>query len=164
MHHLAGSNKVDDSVLRQLWAKCLRMSTNGIISIQTSDTLLEKLAEIADKVHECYSEGPGHETVSSGTTANTYNLGINKLDERLDKLSLKFNELARTNLENELAYVGTIGGTVTRHKPVNTHVVIQGLQADQFTFGKQEGPPIMATTGLNTQSSRQFYVPINTAV
>uniref|UniRef100_A0A5K3FWV1 Uncharacterized protein n=1 Tax=Mesocestoides corti TaxID=53468 RepID=A0A5K3FWV1_MESCO len=40
LRYLVGDNKVDDSVLRQLWAKCFPTNTNAIISFKTSDTTL----------------------------------------------------------------------------------------------------------------------------
>uniref|UniRef100_A0A5K3G067 CARD domain-containing protein n=1 Tax=Mesocestoides corti TaxID=53468 RepID=A0A5K3G067_MESCO len=40
LRYLVGDNKVDDSVLRQLWAKCFPTNTNAIILLQTSDTPL----------------------------------------------------------------------------------------------------------------------------
>uniref|UniRef100_A0A5K3FVX9 DUF7041 domain-containing protein n=1 Tax=Mesocestoides corti TaxID=53468 RepID=A0A5K3FVX9_MESCO len=106
IRHLAGDNKVDDSVLRQSWAKCLPANTNAIISILSSDTPLKKLAEIADKIHECFFE------VTRGAPIDIRNVE--------NVLHHVFAD--RANLENDLTYVGTIGGMVTRHKPVNTHV------------------------------------------
>lgn len=54
MRSLAGNIKLDDMVLRQLWCKCLPANTNAILSTQEDGTSLEKLAAMADKVHECF--------------------------------------------------------------------------------------------------------------
>uniref|UniRef100_A0A5K3G0W0 Uncharacterized protein n=1 Tax=Mesocestoides corti TaxID=53468 RepID=A0A5K3G0W0_MESCO len=104
MRNLAGDNKVNDSVLRQLWVKCLPANTNGMISIQTSDTPLQKFAGSVDKIPECFSQAPGHGNVFSGATANTYSLSIYKLKERLNKLSLKFDEFAKGNRSSSLRH------------------------------------------------------------
>jgi hypothetical protein len=54
MRSLAGSHQVTDTLLRSLWSKCLPANTRLVLSTYEADTPLEKLAQTADKVHECF--------------------------------------------------------------------------------------------------------------
>ena len=54
MRSLVGTMPIEDSLLLKLWSNCLPPNTKAILSLQPAGTSLDTLAEMADKVHECY--------------------------------------------------------------------------------------------------------------
>lgn len=86
MRSLVGNARIDDTILKQLWCKCLPANTNAILSTQGDAVSLEKLAETADKVHECFFK-------SSTTYVNQ--VGEASTNDRIDKL---LNEVAQLKL------------------------------------------------------------------
>lgn len=90
MRSLVGNNKLDDSILRQLWVNCLPANTKAILSVQAPDTPLEKLAEVADKVHECFFSSSVH-NVSNVPTSSTTKEDINAIQTQLKSMQLQMN-------------------------------------------------------------------------
>lgn len=98
MRSLAGDFKINDTILRQLWCKCLPPNTNAILSTQDEGVSLDKLAETADKVHECFFAKPtrGVDAVSQETPLDAQA----SLLERLSRLELKIDQITRRPLGN----------------------------------------------------------------
>lgn len=93
MRSLAGNFKLNDTILRQLWCKCLPSNTNAILSTQEDSVSLDKLAEMADKVHECFFAKPngGVNAVKQETPTESHA----SLIERLSCLELKIDQITR---------------------------------------------------------------------
>lgn len=93
MRSLVGNLKINDTILRQLWCKCLPANTNAILSTQEEGSSLDKLAEMADKVHECFFSKPngGINVVKQEASPESHT----SLLERLSRLELKIDEITR---------------------------------------------------------------------
>ncbi|CAI2737112.1 unnamed protein product [Dicrocoelium dendriticum] len=88
MRSLVGSSKVDDSVLRQLWLKCLPSNTTAILAVSADDLSLDKLAETADKVHECFFQRPICHAVVNPPETSSSSDPIESICQRLSILEL----------------------------------------------------------------------------
>lgn len=93
MKALVGNSNMSDTILRQLWLKCLPLNTTVILSVQDSNTPLDKLADIADKVHECFFKQSVN-VVSPATSDEKPNEKINELQQQISQLTITVNSLA----------------------------------------------------------------------
>ncbi|CAH8659907.1 unnamed protein product [Dicrocoelium dendriticum] len=94
MRTLVGSYKVDDSVLRQLWTKCLPPNTVLVLSVQGDETSLDKLAELADKVHECFFKHPINQ-VSQPTNAFESTSVMDRLQNQIEQLTAQVSVITK---------------------------------------------------------------------
>ena len=110
MRSLAGNFKINDTILRQLWCKCLPSNTNAILSTQEEGVSLDKLAEMADKVHECFFSKPncGVNVVKQETSPDAQT----SLMERLSRLELKIDQITRRPARNR-----RFSRSSSRHRP-----------------------------------------------
>ena len=93
MKSLVGDMKLDETVLRQLWTKCLPPNTTAILSVQDAELPLEKLADVADKIHECFFK-PAVAQVMEPENPDTKLLAvIRDLQAQVSELSLQVNNL-----------------------------------------------------------------------
>lgn len=93
MNSLKGDSQVADAFLRQLWSKCLPTNTVAILSIQENDVPLNKLAEIADKIHECYGRTPVSQISVEPTPMEI-------IEKRLDQLTLAISNVTTNRPTN----------------------------------------------------------------
>ena len=87
MRSLAGNIKLDDMILRQLWCKCLPANTNAILSTQEDGTTLEKLAAMADKVHECFFKAASGSVNAVSNDTQSVSL-LQTIADRMSQLEL----------------------------------------------------------------------------
>ncbi|KAA3677765.1 uncharacterized protein DEA37_0013764 [Paragonimus westermani] len=94
MRSLVGYNSVGDSILRQLCTKCLPINTSVILSVQDPDTLLEKLAETADKVYEYFFKRSINHVHDRSPHADAQQETLDNLQRQVSQLTLTVNNLA----------------------------------------------------------------------
>ena len=100
MKALAGDIKLDEAVLRQLWIKCLPPNTTAILSVQDGDLPLDKLADVADKIHECFFK-PSISRISEDSKSEANLLAvIGELQKQVTELSLQVNHLRHHDRRN----------------------------------------------------------------
>jgi hypothetical protein len=95
MRSLAGNSKVDDSVIRTLWTKCLPANTRLVLSTHDASCPLEKLAETADKVHECFFSSSVHHVTSPNVPQSSLSDEISQLQQQIATLSTKVDQLTK---------------------------------------------------------------------
>ena len=88
MQHLVGHKPFDESILRQLWLQHIPLSTRQILATQY-EAPLPALAEIADKIHECF---PNH--MVAAIPQSTQTTEIATISARLDRIELRLDKLA----------------------------------------------------------------------
>lgn len=93
LKQLAGTN-VSDDVIKSLWMRSLPANTQAIL-IATSHTNLDKLAEVADKIHDLDSSGD----VCSVSTSRSSRLEqqVEQLTKQVAALASGFRERSRSN-------------------------------------------------------------------
>lgn len=96
LKNLAGPN-FDKDLLREIWQKKLPPRIREIVSA-CGDTL-EKQAEIADRVHECYEKTPQASAVAAATTTQTsdvsQNASMDVMFAMLKNLQVQVSEIQR---------------------------------------------------------------------
>lgn len=91
MKAIVGDLKIDDALLRQLWCQRLPSTVNAILSVSDSNSTLENLAAIADKIQERIpSTSTMHITESSSSSSADR---ISRLEEMITQLSSQVNRL-----------------------------------------------------------------------
>lgn len=95
MRTLAGSNRVNDSVLRSLWIKCLPSNTRLILSAQEEGTTLDALAKTADKVHECFFSTGVNALSTPSTSQETQSDRIQQLIDKMDAFDARLNAISQ---------------------------------------------------------------------
>ncbi|CAH8551251.1 unnamed protein product [Dicrocoelium dendriticum] len=95
MRSLVGSSKLDDSILRQLWTKCLPANITAILSVLSDDITLEKLAEAADKTHECFFKSTLNHLTESTTASSSPSTTLDSINDRISRLELSMSAIRR---------------------------------------------------------------------
>ena len=90
---LAGATKVDEQLLRTLWLQRLPSEAQKILQTHSTDTSLDKLAEIADRILEVVPA----KTVCAITTAPSQSPNLEKLLESISERLSRLESSARQN-------------------------------------------------------------------
>uniref|UniRef100_A0A5K3FPY2 DUF7041 domain-containing protein n=1 Tax=Mesocestoides corti TaxID=53468 RepID=A0A5K3FPY2_MESCO len=88
MRCVLGRNKIDNSDLTRMWTKCLPPEMREILSVQSPDTPLEKLAEIADVVHNKVLQKTEKSTNLSHEKTHAILSTLNELKRVVARISL----------------------------------------------------------------------------
>lgn len=111
MRSLAGNFKINDTILRQLWCKCLPPNTNAILSTQEEGASLDKLAEMADKIHECFFKTTTG-TVNMVTQENQPTSLLQTIADRMSRLELTVAAISNSSRQGR-----TPSRSTSRHRP-----------------------------------------------
>ncbi|CAI2738605.1 unnamed protein product, partial [Dicrocoelium dendriticum] len=95
MRSLVGSSTLDDSILRQIWTKCLPTNTTAILAVLADELPLDKLAEAADKVHERFFKSAVNNVTGPSSTSPSGSTALEDISERLSRLELAVSHIGR---------------------------------------------------------------------
>lgn len=97
MRGLVGHAKIDDSILHQLWSKCLPANMTAILAVQSDKLSLDMLAETADKIHDCFFKTSINHVVQTAHTPNA-NDKLDSLSQRLARLEVSINNITQRQI------------------------------------------------------------------
>ncbi|KYN31166.1 hypothetical protein ALC56_14553 [Trachymyrmex septentrionalis] len=81
-------NKVSDKLLKSLWMQ--RLSTNTQTILSTSEDTLEKLATMADRIHDIISSNVCMEVTSAAAGTSSWKGQLYEIIKRLDRMESKY--------------------------------------------------------------------------
>ena len=87
MQHLVGGKNFDESILRQLWLQHIPLSTRQILATQ-HEAPLSAVAELADKIHECYPNN-----IMATVSHSSHHSDMEAMDARLSRIELRLDKL-----------------------------------------------------------------------
>ena len=93
MKQLAMNNNVGDAVLKSLWLKSLPRNTRIVLSAQLNETTLDRLALIADKIHEDFHAHSVDAATISGPLCSQSLVNIENLSSQIATLTHRMNEM-----------------------------------------------------------------------
>lgn len=96
MRSLVGTANLDDSILRQLWIKCLPANTTAILAASSEKVSLEILADTADKIHEVFLNRSLQHIAENTPSTSTTDPNLSAISERLSRLELTLANLTRS--------------------------------------------------------------------
>lgn len=127
--------KVDESIFRQLWMKQLPTNMKAILSASGVGVSLDSLAQMADKIHECFSPCMVAATSELPEDPTTR---VDRLEQGVANLTQEFNRLSFNMRRNSRSHSPTRVYSPTRQalrfRPICRYHRKFGAQAKHCSF------------------------------